>query len=173
MRKRRTPVHSPNASAAVKMQDAVLAASKAAQHDAALNGITFREAPRRYIDAHVGSCRNAKHAGQWTATTETYALPFLGEVPVSEVGATHVLAAIEPIWTTKAETASRLRGRIESSQDYAKARASASVCFAILTAAHSGEARGACWREINLVAVLADMSEVRTSNDPAALPFPG
>ena len=83
-------------------RDAALAASKAAQQDAAIKGITFGEAARRYIAAHAASWRNAKHAGQWTATIQTYARPFGGNVPVSEVSTAHVLAAHEPIWATKA-----------------------------------------------------------------------
>ena len=103
-------------------RDALLAASKAAEQNAAIKGISFSEAARRYIDAHAASWRNAKHAGQWTATIETYATPQFGEIAVSEISTAHVLAAIEPIWTTKSETASRLRGRIESILDFAKAR---------------------------------------------------
>lgn len=63
--------------------DAARAASKAAQREATIKGITFGEAARRYIDAHAVRWRNAKHAGQWTATIETYALPYLCDVLVA------------------------------------------------------------------------------------------
>ncbi len=103
-------------------RDAGLAATKAAKQDAAIKGITFSEAARRYIDSHSKSWANPKHAKQWAATIGTYANPFFGHIPVSEIRTVHVLAAIEPIWGTKPETASRLRGRIETILDFAKAR---------------------------------------------------
>ncbi len=103
-------------------RDAVLAARKAAQQDAAIKGITFGEAARRFIAAHAAGWRNPKHAAQWTATIETYASPVFGKIPVIDISTAHVLGALEPIWTTKSETASRLRGRIEMILDYAKAR---------------------------------------------------
>ena len=102
-------------------RDAALVASKAAQQGAAIKGITFADAARRYIDAHAPRWRNTKHAGRWTATIETYANPVFGDIPVSEIGTAHVLAAVEPIWATKSETASRVRGRIETVLDSAKA----------------------------------------------------
>ena len=232
-------------------RDAALTASKAAQQDASIKGITFADAARRYIDAHAPSWRNTKHASQWATTMATFANPVFGDIPVSEIGTAHVLAAVEPIWATKSETASRVRGRIESILDYAKARGwrsgenpaawkghlsltlptrskmakvkhhaalpwmetgnfmmelqvqngigARALRFAILTAARSGEVRGARWHEINLVgatwtipaermkagrehrvplseqalAVLAEVAAARTSDDPAALVFPG
>jgi Phage integrase central domain len=60
------------------------------------------------------SRRNAKHAAQWTATLATYVFPSFGALPVQAVDVGLVLKAIEPIWTTKPETAGRVRGRIES-----------------------------------------------------------
>src|SRR5271167_2393902 len=54
-------------------RDAVRAAVKAAAQDAAVKGVTFREAARRYIDGHSATWRNAKHAAQWNSTIETYA----------------------------------------------------------------------------------------------------
>ena len=53
---------------------------------------------------------------------ETYANPVFGDLPVGDVATTHVLAAIEPIWLGKPETASRLRGRVERILDFAKTR---------------------------------------------------
>ena len=232
-------------------RNVALAASKAAQQDALIKGIKFSEAARRYIESHAASWRNPKHAGQWTATIETYANPIFGDIPVSEIRTAHVLAAVEPIWTTKPETASRLRGRIETVLDYAKGRewrigenpaawkghlsltlparskvakvkhhaalpwaemgsfmgalqlqkgiGARALQFAILTAARSGEVRGARWSELDLVGstwtissermkagrehrvplseqamvVLREMLAARLSSDPAALVFPG
>ena len=103
-------------------RDAVRAASRAAEQDAAIRGVTFRDAARRYIDGHAPSWRNPKHAAQWSSTLDAYAMPRFGDLAVADVRTAHVLAALEPIWPTKPETASRLRGRIEKILDFAKAR---------------------------------------------------
>lgn len=65
--------------------------------------------------------RNAKHIAQWKSTLETYAAPLSG-LPVDTVSTDDVLAVLKPIWSTKAETASRVRGRIEKVLDAAKAK---------------------------------------------------
>lgn len=83
---------------------------------------TFAECAAEYIERHRDTWSNAKHTAQWTSTLEAYAFPAMGHLLVSDVGQVHVLAALEPIWKTKTETASRLRGRIESVLDYATAR---------------------------------------------------
>jgi len=85
-------------------------------------GKTFRDVAKQCIKAREAEWRNAKHAAQWTATLTTYAFPHFGDVAVKDVTTAHVLAALEPIWTTKTETASRVRGRIEAVLDYARAR---------------------------------------------------
>jgi integrase len=83
---------------------------------------TFKAAAEEYIEQHQGAWKNAKHASQWTATLETYAFPLLGAMFVRDIAAAHVIRVLEPIWATKTETASRLRGRIELVLDYAGAR---------------------------------------------------
>jgi integrase len=65
--------------------------------------------------------RNEKHKAQWKSTLETYAAPLRAK-PVDTITTDDVLAALKPIWTTKAETASRVRGRIEKVLDAAKAK---------------------------------------------------
>ena len=80
---------------------------------AKMSARTFRECAEAYITAHESEWKNAKHASQWTSTLATYAYPVLGSKAVSEIDTGHVLAAVEPLWTTKTETASRVRGRIE------------------------------------------------------------
>ncbi|KAB0680065.1 tyrosine-type recombinase/integrase [Aureimonas leprariae] len=89
---------------------------------AKLKGMSFREAAERYIAANKAGWKNAKHAAQWTATLEAYAFPVFGTIDVAAVDVGLVLKVLEPIWTTKAETASRVRGRIESVLDWATAR---------------------------------------------------
>ena len=67
-----------------------------------------------YIAAHEPSWRNAKHRQQWRNTLDTYAGPVLGKLPVAQVDVGAVMRVLEPLWREKTETASRLRGRIES-----------------------------------------------------------
>jgi integrase len=66
--------------------------------------------------------RNAKHAAQWPSTLATYVYPVFGGLPVAAIDTGLVMKAIEPIWSNKPETASRVRGRIESVLDWARAR---------------------------------------------------
>lgn len=86
------------------------------------NSKTFEECAREYIEAHTAGWKSVKHAAQWTATLETYAFPILGKLPVAAIDTARVLQVLTPIWTTKTETASRLRGRVESILDWAKVR---------------------------------------------------
>lgn len=88
----------------------------------AARSITFDECATAYIKAHRAGWKNSKHADQWTNTIATYCGPVFGALPVQGVDTGLVLKALEPIWTAKAETASRLRGRIESVLDWATAR---------------------------------------------------
>jgi integrase len=81
--------------------------------------MTFSECATAYIKAHRSSWKNAKHADQWTNTIHTYCKPMMGNIPVQAIDTTLVMAVLEPIWTEKAETASRLRGRMESILDWA------------------------------------------------------
>jgi integrase len=83
---------------------------------------TFKEAAQGYLDAHSESWKNPKHAAQWANTLETYAYPIMKNLLVRDVAQEHVLAVLEPIWKTKNETASRLRGRIESVLDWSTVR---------------------------------------------------
>jgi integrase len=83
---------------------------------------TFEQAAEGFLKGHGDTWRNPKHRAQWVSTLQTYAYPFMGKLLVRDVGQEHVLAALEPIWRTKNETASRLRGRIENVLDWAAAR---------------------------------------------------
>jgi integrase len=84
--------------------------------------ITFKQAAESYIKAHRAAWRNAKHAWQWEQTLEAHVYPVIGEVSVAVIDTGHVTKILEPIWSTKAETAARVRGRIEAVLDYAKVR---------------------------------------------------
>jgi integrase len=84
--------------------------------------VTFADAAEGFIAAQEAGWRNRKHRQQWRSTLRTYAEPVFGKLPVAEVDTDLVLRALEPIWTEKPETASRLRGRIEAVLDWAAAR---------------------------------------------------
>jgi integrase len=100
----------------------VRAARKAALALERAKVITFKECADRYIAAQEGQWRNGKHRAQWKATLETYAYPVFGNLSVADIDTALVLRVLEPIWTTKNETASRLRGRIETILSWAKVR---------------------------------------------------
>lgn len=165
---------------------------------------TFGEAADDLIRSIEAEWRNAKHRDQWRMTLQKYAAP-LRNMPVDKIGTEDVLRVLKPLWATKPETASRLRGRIERVLDAAKAlghrsgenpalwrghlanllprrrkltrghhaalafsdvpafvarlrengsMAARTLEFTILTAARSGEAYGARWREIDLDAMV-------------------
>lgn len=87
-----------------------------------IHAITFRDACEQYIAAHESSWRNPKHRKQWRSTLERYAWPLIGDLPVRDINTASVHRVLEPIWLTKTETASRLRGRIENILDWATVR---------------------------------------------------
>ena len=84
--------------------------------------ITFREVAKRYIAAHEAGWRNEKHRWQWNATLEAHCYPVMGARPVAAIDTGMVMRVLDGLWTEKPETATRIRGRIESVLDYAKAR---------------------------------------------------
>lgn len=76
--------------------------------------LTFDQCAEAYIAAHKASWKNAKHQDQWTNTLKAYARPVFGHLPVAEVDTALIVKCLSPIWESKTETASRVRGRIES-----------------------------------------------------------
>ena len=178
------------------------ARNKRARHLEEARSITFQQAAELCIASKKPEWKNAKHAQQWTNTLTTYAYPVFGTLSVSDLDTDLVLKAIEPIWLSKAETASRVRQRIETVWDWARARkyvegenparlrghldkilaktakvkrvkhhaavpykqigplikklrsrkgsSALALEFMILTAARTGEVRGARWQEIDL-----------------------
>jgi integrase len=83
---------------------------------------TFRSCAEAYIKAKSPGWRNAKHASQWTNTLETYVYPTIGDTLVRNINISHVIAIIEPYWSIKNETISRVRNRIELVLDWATVR---------------------------------------------------
>lgn len=160
---------------------------------------TFGSYALKHIEAIKGDFRNAKHTAQWRSTLETHAAS-IWSMPLDQIDVDEVLACLEPIWSTKNETARRVRGRIEAVLDSARVRGlrdganpaawngqlkhvlgkkrpapkhfpaleyqalpdfwtrlkaksgmgSLALQFTILTAARSGEVRGATWDEIDV-----------------------
>ena len=103
---------------------------------------------------------NPKHRAQWPSTLERYAYPVFGDLPVASIDTALVTNAIEPIWTQKPETASRVRGRIEAVLDWATAREY-----------RQGE-NPARWRG-HLDKLLPARARVRKVKHHAALPYDG
>lgn len=175
---------------------AVLRAAQAA-------ALTFEQATDRAIASLRAEWKNPKSEAQWRASLATYAFPIIGKLDVRLIEQRHIEALLEPIWETKTETASRVRGRIEKILDWCiagkhfkgenparwhgllalrlsapgkvakkkhhpavpldnahdfwcdlRARdgsAARALEFVLLTAARSGEARGAKWGEIDML----------------------
>lgn len=84
-------------------------------------GLTFGQTADAYVDSVQAGWRNEKHRWQWRETLTSFCAP-IRDVPVEAVETSHVLQVLQPIWRTKSETASRLRGRIEKVLDFARAQ---------------------------------------------------
>jgi integrase len=124
----------------------------------AAKAITFQACAEKYIAANKAGWKNAKHAEQWRNTLTTYAYPTIGELPVAAIDVAHVTTILEPIWATKSETASRVRGRIETVLDYARAHKW-----------RQGE-NPALWKG-HLENILPKRSKVKKQKHHPALPF--
>jgi integrase len=84
--------------------------------------ITFEKAALQCIETRKHEWSNPKHAAQWTSTLKTYAFPVIGDRVISAITVHDILAVLEPIWLFKTETAARVRQRLETVIDWAKAR---------------------------------------------------
>ncbi|MDB5864657.1 MAG: phage integrase [Betaproteobacteria bacterium] len=106
-----------------KLDPVTVRDQRRAQHavDAA-KAVLFKKCAESYVDAHRASWKNGKHGDQWTNTLTAYAFPEFGAMPVQSVDTGLVLKALDPIWKTKHETATRVRSRIEAVLDWASSR---------------------------------------------------
>jgi integrase len=95
---------------------------RAASQAEAERAITFEQCAKAYVASHEVGWKNDKHRAQWHSTLKTYVYPVIGQLPVKTVDTSHVMQILEPIWMTKPETGSRLRGRIEVILSWAKVR---------------------------------------------------
>jgi integrase len=82
---------------------------------------TFGQVADEFLAAKSSEWRNSKHRAQWNMTLEKYAGPLRAR-PVNEIDTSAVLEVLQPLWKSIPETASRLRGRIETVLDAARAR---------------------------------------------------
>jgi integrase len=95
-------------------------AERASKQATAAKSVTFDWCATAYMAAHEAGWRNAKHRQQWRNTLDTYASPIIGKLPVHDIDTGLVMQILQPIWTKKNETASRVRGRIETILDWAR-----------------------------------------------------
>jgi integrase len=119
---------------------------------------TFKACAEEYIAAHEAEWKNAKHREQWGNSLACFVYPVIGSILVRDVELPHVMAILEPIWLTKTETATRLRGRIEKVLDWATARK------------HREGLNPARWRG-HLKELLAAPAKITKVKHYAALPF--
>jgi integrase len=105
-------------------QDPIAArdAERARHRIESARGLTFDQAAKRFLDGHEETWRNEKHRQQWRNTLDAYASPVIGSTSVADLNTADVTRVLDPIWKTRPETASRLRGRIERILDWAKVR---------------------------------------------------
>jgi integrase len=97
-------------------------AQRAKGKRAAANSITFKECTAGYLAAHRTAWRSEKHATQWESSVASYAYPILGPLPVADIDVGLIMRVLGPLWSRAPETASRVRGRIESVLDWATAQ---------------------------------------------------
>jgi integrase len=131
---------------------------QAARAVAGARAITFDECAAAFIKAHETSWKSGVHHKQWQSTLATYASPVLGSLPVHAVDVGLVMKVLEPIWAIKPDTAMRVRGRIESVLNWAKARGY-----------REGE-NPALWKG-HLDNLLPARSKIRKVEHHAALPY--
>ncbi len=84
--------------------------------------MTFEEVAERCIDSKKPEWKNVKHIQQWSNSLKAYAYPVFGKLSISDLTTDLVLKSLEPIWITKTETATRVKQRIETVWNWAKAR---------------------------------------------------
>lgn len=138
-----------------------LTAKKESRMAAALErakSMTFDQCAEAYIEAHKASWKNPKHQDQWANTLKTYASPVFGSLSVADVDTALIVKCLSPIWESKTETASRLRGRIESVLGWAT------------TSGYRSGDNPARWRG-HLENLLANISKTSRTKHLASLPY--
>lgn len=138
----------------VEQRKAVKMALRASQ-----NGrMTFAEAAQKCHEKKVPEFKNQKHAKQWIRSVERYAFPVIGNMAVEDVELSHILNILEPIWSEKTETATRLRQRLEQILNWAK-----------ISGYRKGD-NAAAWKG-HLDAILPAPTKIKKVNHMRALPW--
>jgi integrase len=75
--------------------------------------VVFQDFAQALVQDMSPQWRNPKHASQWANTLRDYAYPIIGQKPIGQINTEDILQILKPIWQTKTETATRLRGRVE------------------------------------------------------------
>jgi len=96
-------------------------AARTAKRLEATRAMTFSQCAEAYINAHKVGWRSTEHLQQWIGSLRRYVAPVIGALPVQQIDVALVMKTLQPIWQSKTETASRLRGRIEAVLDWATA----------------------------------------------------
>ena len=133
-------------------------AARAALMVAQAKELTFEQATILCHKSKAPAFRNIKHGSDWINSVKRYALPIIGKLPVADIELPHIIKILEPIWTTKTETATRVRQRIESV-----------LAWATVSGYRTGD-NPARWKG-NLEYALAKPSKVRKVKHHAALPW--
>ena len=88
-------------------------AAKAIIHASTTEKINFEKFSKSCVEIKRAEWTNSKHGDQWEYTLSEFAYPVIGQKCLDEIDTDDILKILTPIWNTKTETASRLRGRIE------------------------------------------------------------
>lgn len=132
---------------------------KLTKSEEATHALTFRVFSKECIDSKAAEWRNNKHTEQWYRTIDTFVNPVIGDLALDSIDTEHILKILKPVWFTKTETATRVRGRIEW----------------ILAAASTRKLRSgqnpAAWRG-HLETILPKPSRIRPVEHHPALPYP-
>ena len=124
----------------------------------ASRAVTFKAYAEAFISGREGSWKNPRHRQAWRNSLRDYAYPHIGQLPIADVDTAAVLQVLRPIWSTKTETASRVRGRIEAVLSAAK-----------VEGLRAGD-NPALWRA-HIAEVLPGKRSVRAVEHHPALPY--
>lgn len=118
----------------------------------------FKDFADAFIEVNKAQWRNSKHTDQWSNTLRDYAYPFIGQLDLDAITTDHILQILEPIWTEKPETASRIRGRLER------------ILSAATTRGFRSGVNPAAWRG-HLENILPRPNKIKRVVHHAALPY--
>jgi hypothetical protein len=124
----------------------------------AIKVLSFDEAARQCHETRSGEFRNGKHRDDWISSLNRYASPIIGKLSVADIELPHILEVLKPIWSTKTETATRVRQRLEAVLSWAT------------TSGYRAGLNPARWKG-NLENVLPRPAKIRKVQHMKALPW--